>query len=178
MSAHDVRNFQELEGMQSISIRMKPAGSIFLGLFAIILAASCGSSQSTPTTEPALTAENTIAITIPTDTPDPCTGWTCEVAGNVYVHSADPGNEEAGISLTLIHHSNCSPTRGQVQTVSNSDGSFRFPEIFFHDTDRVQIMVEQEGFTDWMWDSAGQYCYYCACFDEPIQAVLQSESAP
>jgi hypothetical protein len=115
---------------------------------------------------------------LPTPTPDPCSGWWCTVKGVVTTGEGGSGNRLAGATVTLSQHSNCSPTRGDSQTVSGSDGSFEFGQLFFHDTDLVWIEVEAEGFEPARWDSKGQYCYYCACFSEAIEVALQVRPSP
>ena len=131
-------------------------------------------TQPTPTQEqPAILDPANIAETS-TPTPDPCTGWTCEVSGVVYNLSADPGNEVEGINLTLVHSSNCSPTRGEYEAQTLADGAFTFNPIFFHDTDRVQIQLNSADATEIVWDSVGEYCYYCVCFNDQIEIVLST----
>jgi hypothetical protein len=114
------------------------------------------------------------APTTATPTIDPCTGWWCTVTGIVYTDVAEQGNELEGASVTLHQTSYCSPTRGQHQTTSNSDGRFEFGEVFFHDTDRIRIQVTYEGYEPALWDSRGLYCLYCGCFGLPVQAVLRA----
>jgi hypothetical protein len=151
---------------------------IIAAMLGLLLSNACHPRQITPTMNIETTQPSSPSAAADTPTPNPCTGWTCEVEGVVYAQSPNPGNELGGISLTLIHNSNCSPTQGQYQGISNPDGSYSFPEDFFHDTDRVRILVDQEGYNAWDWDSAGQYCYYCTCFNQPIQAILQVEDTP
>lgn len=110
----------------------------------------------------------------PTETPDPCTGWWCAVRGVVYADAIQSGNALAGASVTLGQFSYCSPTSGQHQTITGHDGTFEFGEVFFHDTDRIWIEVEAEGYEAARWDSVDLYCLYCGCFGSPIEFVLRT----
>jgi hypothetical protein len=136
-------------------------------ILATSLLVGCTILATTPTPVPT-------NIPSPTDTPDPCTGWWCTVSGVVYVDAVDPGNELEGASVELNHSSYCSPTEGQYQTTTGPDGTFEFSDVFFHDTDRVWIQVDSEGYGSARWDSVGVYCYYCSCFTSPIEIVLRS----
>lgn len=135
-----------------------------LGFLVILLSlAACAAPQPTPT-----------PTTAPTPTPDPCTGWSCAVAGTVYAGTAQPGNELAGATVTLRHTSYCSPTRGEHQVKTGPDGRFAFDGIFLHDTDRIRIQVESEGYQPAAWDSRDRYCFYCNCFADPLEIVLSA----
>ena len=109
-----------------------------------------------------------------TPTPDSCTGWWCPVTGVVYADTAEPGNELEGASVKLGQFSYCSPTKGQYQTTTGLDGTFEFGEVFFHDTDRVWIEVEPEGYEPTRWDSKGLYCLFCSCFRSPLEIVVHT----
>jgi hypothetical protein len=125
--------------------------------------------------ETAVTPTNVVTPTptvTPTSTPDPCTGWWCTVTGVVYAETAGTGNELAGATVTLYQTSYCSPTSGQHQTTTGSEGRYEMGEIFFHDTDRIRIQVESEGYETVQWDSVDFYCFYCGCFGSPIEIVL------
>jgi hypothetical protein len=111
-------------------------------------------------------------ITAPTFTPNPCTGWRCPVTGVVYAGTIHFSNELEGVTVTLDQTSFCSPTRGQHQTTTDSDGRFEFGDVFFHDTDRIQIQVESEGYESAQWDSKGSNCLFCSCFGSPLEIVL------
>jgi len=110
----------------------------------------------------------------PTDTPDPCTGWWCAVTGIVYADTLQSGNELEGASVKLGQFSYCSPTSGQHQTTTGPAGTFEFGEVFFHDTDRIWIEVEAEGYESARWDSVDLYCLYCGCFGSPIEFELRT----
>jgi hypothetical protein len=109
----------------------------------------------------------------PTPTPDPCTGWWCVVSGAVYGATLDPGHELAGASVQLGQFSYCSPTRGESQLLTGSDGTFE-ARLFLHDTDRVWIQVESEGYASARWDATGFDCLYCSCFTSPIEILLHA----
>ena len=109
-----------------------------------------------------------------TNTPDPCTGWWCTVRGVVYDDAVEPGNELSGASVELGQFSYCSPTGGGHQTTTGPDGTFEFSQVFFHDTDRIWIQVDSEGYASTRWDSTDFYCLYCNCFGSPIEIVLHT----
>jgi hypothetical protein len=113
---------------------------------------------------------------VSTATVDPCTGWSCTIDGTVYVDTAQPGNELDGVNAKMNHFSYCSPTRGEYHTTTASGGTFQFDGVFFHDTDRLWIEIEFEGYELARWDSVDLYCLYCSCFSTPIEIVLRTES--
>ena len=135
------------------------------------------SQEPTETPKPKATHTPTPASAPPlthTPTVDPCTGWPCVVRGIVYVDRVESGNALEGASVTLRQSSYCSPTRGEYQIATGPDGRFEFGQVFFHDTDRIWIQVEAEGYESTRWDSAGFYCLYCSCFGSPIEFVLRT----
>jgi hypothetical protein len=157
------------------------------------LLAACSTSQAPSAPQPKLTPtpqDTTTSAGSPTPTfadtakpepspsvtatPDPCTGWWCTVAGAVYANTAAVGNELDGATVTLHHFSYCSPTSGERQMTTGNDGVFEFGEVFLHDTDRIRIEVESEGYEPTLWDSKGVYCFYCSCFQSPIEFVLNA----
>lgn len=138
-------------------------------LLVVLFLTACATPEAAPTPTSIPTPTPTTA---PTSTPDPCTGWKCAVTGVVYAGRAQPGNELAGATITLHHTSYCSPTRGEHQAETGPDGSFEFGDVFLHDTDRIRITVESEGYESAGWDSVDRYCFYCNCFGDPIEIVL------
>jgi hypothetical protein len=157
------------------------------------LLAACSTSQAPPTPAPEITPtprDTTPSTSTPTPTlattpktepspsvtatPDPCTGWWCTITGAVYANAATAGNELEGATVTLHHFSYCSPTSGERQMTTGSDGVFEFGEVFLHDTDRIRIQVESEGYEPALWDSLDVYCLYCGCFQSPIEFVLNA----
>jgi len=140
-----------------------------------LLLAGCVIQDASPTTAIIVTMTPTSA---PTFTPDPCTGWWCTATGVVYDETANLGDELEGVTVTLFQTSNCSPTSGQHQTTTSIDGKFEFGEIFFHDTDRIQIQVRYEGDDSVQWDSTDFYCLYCSCFGSPLEIVLHATPSP
>ena len=109
----------------------------------------------------------------PSPTPDPCTGWWCTATGIVYGGTVEPGNELEGAIIKLNQSSYCSPTSGQQETVSESDGKFEFGELFFHDTDGIRIEVAYEGYEMTQWDTKPLGCLHCDCFVLPLEILLQ-----
>jgi hypothetical protein len=87
-------------------------------------------------------------------------------------------NEGDGATVTLSQTSYCSRTRGERTVSVAPDGSFEFPDVFFHDTDRIQIAARSESGGVGKWDSAGQYCLYCVCFASPVEIILESTPGP
>lgn len=149
-------------------------GSIVVLLFLT----GCAILEATPTPTSIATLTPTTA---PTFTPDPCTGWWCTVTGVVYAETTHFGNELEGVTVTLRQTSFCSPTSGQHQTTTGPDGRFEFSDVFFHDTDRIRIQVESEGYESAQWDSRDStdfYCLYCICFGSPLEIVLHAAPGP
>ncbi len=129
----------------------------------------CSTSTQTPSPTPSPTPDPPT----PSPTPDPCTGWWCMATGIVYEGKVEPGSELEGAIITLNQSSYCSPTSGQQETVSGSDGKFEFGEIFFHDTDGIRIEVAYEGYEMTQWDTKPSGCLYCDCFVMPFEILLQ-----
>jgi hypothetical protein len=157
----------------------------------ILLLPGCGGGAPPPTAYPTYTAYPThtpyptyTAVMVPTatseatSTPDPCTGWRCTVKGVVYSETADSGDELQGAIVTLHQTSYCSPTRGQHRVTAGPDGRFEFSDVFFHDTDRIRIQVESEGYESAQWDSGDFNCLYCSCFGSPLEIVLHATPGP
>jgi hypothetical protein len=155
--------------------RRRLAQGILEFIIVLLLLAGCVNLDASPKPTSIATLKPTDASTF---TPDPCTGWWCTVTGVVYDDTADLGNELEGVTVTLVQNSNCSPTRGQHQTTTDIDGRFEFNDIFFHDTDRIQIQASYEGENSMLWDSADFYCYYCSCFGSPLEIVLRETPSP
>jgi hypothetical protein len=98
-----------------------------------------------------------------------CTGWTCQVHGTVYSNSSDHGKELSGAEIILSHTSYCSPTRGQLEGMSNSEGTFSF-EVFLHDTDLLTVEITAADHQSQTLTINGMDCLNCACF--PLDIVL------
>ncbi len=140
---------------------------LFLTGCAILEAVPAPTSTTTLTSDPA-----------PTFTPDPCTGWWCTVTGVVVAETTQSGHELEGVTVTLRQTSYCSPTRGEHQATTDPDGRFEFSDVFFHDTDRIRIEAESEGYGSAQWDSTDFYCLYCNCFGSPLEMVLHTAPDP
>ena len=105
------------------------------------------------------------------DTPDPCTGWDCEINGVVYLGSADPGNELEGVLVKLSQYSWCSKTAGEQETQSGPNGIFAF-EVYIHDTDSIIVQIDFEGYQTEKVKLGGFDCLYCSC--PLIEIVLEA----
>ncbi len=165
---------------------MNKRNLMFLTVFlaGILLLGGCRSSPEvtpTPSLEPAptvahspTTAPPTVTHTPttapPTFTPDFCIGWNCTITGVVYAGAASPGSELAGVLVELNQYSNCSPTRGEQDTITDEGGNFAF-EVFLHDTDGFNFRVELEGYEPAKTSFGGFDCVFCAC--QPVEIVLQ-----
>jgi hypothetical protein len=114
----------------------------------------------------------TPAAAVATHTPDPCTGWECELSGVVYYEEALPGQEAERIDVTLEQVSHCSPTRGEQQTVTSKQGEFTF-QVFLHDTDSFWFEINLEGYQPVRASLGGFDCLYCAC--QPLEIILLPE---
>jgi hypothetical protein len=51
-----------------------------------------------------------------------------------------------GATVTCRHSSYTSPSQCNTSTVTEKDGTYKFAEFFFHDTDRVQLEVRADGY--------------------------------
>ena len=149
--------------------------SVLGSLVVLLSLVGCAVPEPMPTSTSVATPTPTA---VPTFTPDPCTGWSCTVAGVVYAETVHSGNELEGATVTLNQSSYCSRTRGQQQVKTGRDGRFEFGDVFLHDTDRIQIKVESEGHETGQWDSVDRYCLFCNCFREPIEIVLRIVPGP
>ena len=100
----------------------------------------------TPTEPTVIQTTMTPTPTKPTATPTSCTGWQSNIAGVVYAEVASAGNELEGVPVTLHQMSFCSPTAGEYQTITGVDGTFQFDDIYIHDTDTINILIDHEGY--------------------------------
>lgn len=108
------------------------------------LPASTGTPvKTTPTDDTSLDEKTSLPMTA---TPTVCTGWRTGVSGTVYGGEARSGNELAGVGVTLTQISSCSTTAGEYQTVTDPDGSFRFGNLYIHDMDAIDILIEHDGY--------------------------------
>jgi hypothetical protein len=70
-------------------------------------------------------------------------GW-----GKIYgeVTDAATGLPIVGATVTCSHYSYTSPATCNASTLTDQDGIFTFLNIFFHDTDRIQLEVRMQGY--------------------------------
>ncbi len=94
-----------------------------------------------------------------TPTPTVCTGWRAGVSGTVYGEEARSGNELDDVHVTLTQYSSCSTTAGEYQTVTDSDGSFRFGNLYIHDMDAIDILINHDGYKTFEQKWAGLELY-------------------
>ena len=148
----------------------------------IMLICLCGCAPSdpieaSPTPEPVLpptwapnSIETPVVLLDPTqEFLQRCTGWTCSLEGVVYANEATPGNELAGVIVLLQQVSWCSPTSGEHETVTDSDGRFGF-EVYLHDTDTFWIEIAVDGYQP-LRQAMGRFdCLFCAC--DPMEILL------
>jgi hypothetical protein len=125
----------------------------------LILFVSCGPAPSGPA--PAFPLTNTTLTAamgstleaLPSNTPPAGVtfvpragdlGW-----GAVYGRIADgtSGLPLDGATVRCEHSSYTSPSLCSGVTTTNADGNYIFTPVFFHDTDRITLIVEAPGFT-------------------------------
>jgi hypothetical protein len=70
-------------------------------------------------------------------------GWG-DISG--LVTDAASGAPIAGATVTCEHFSFTSPARCNGSTLTDAQGKFLFRDIFFHDTDRIFLSVEAQGY--------------------------------
>ena len=107
-----------------------------------------------------------------TITPTLCSGWQCTLEGVVYPGSATPGKEMSGIQVSLKQVSNCSPTAGDQQALTDENGRFSF-DVYLHDTDSFVFEVSEASYQLARQKIGGFDCLYCSC--SPIEIILQPE---
>jgi hypothetical protein len=118
---------------------------LFLLALAFLALLSCRLPLTpTPTSTHALAATPTLGTVVPTQTfivGD--LGW-----GPIYgkVTDAATGKPIAGATVTCSHSSYTSPATCNTSTVTEADGSYKFPDAFFHDTDRLRLEVRVQGY--------------------------------
>lgn len=173
----------ELEGRHEMNQRKLTFHLLLLAALIPLLGGCRPSPEATPTPPPETaptvthmptTSQPTVAYTPttspPTFTPDFCIGWNCTITGVVYAGAASPGSELAGVLVELFQYSNCSPTRGEQETITDEGGNFTF-EVFLHDTDGFNFKVELEGYELAKTSFGGFDCLFCAC--QPVEIVVQ-----
>jgi len=118
----------------------------------------------------------TVMPSPPPGSPSACLGWDCTLQGVVYAGEAVPGNEVEGVKVSLSHHSNCSPTEGEHEAVTDSDGVFTF-DVYVHDTDFFKFGIEEYGYAPWELSFGGFDCLYCSCNNMEIVLERQEDGA-
>jgi hypothetical protein len=136
----------------------------------ILFLSGCVPSTPTAITPDLVTPPPATWTPGPSITPTACTGWNCTLEGVIYADEASPGNELAGVNVHLKQTSWCSPTKGEYETMTEEDGTFRF-EVYLHDTDSFLIELAVGGYQPASELIGGFDCLYCAC--PPIEIILQ-----
>lgn len=95
-----------------------------------------------------------------------CTGWKCATSGLV----VEGGEPVAGVRVTMLQTSYCSPTGGEQKTESDEQGYFAF-DTYVHDTDLLTLEFVKKGYEDVTVEVRGMDCLYCSCF--PIEVTLE-----
>lgn len=106
----------------------------------------------------------------PVKTPTACSGWNCSLEGVIYANTASLSNELTGVKVHLQQISWCSPTKGEYETITGTDGKFRF-KVYLHDTDTFWIELAVEGYQPVRQAIGGFDCLNCAC--HPSEIILQ-----
>lgn len=118
----------------------------------------------------------TVSPSLQPSPPSYCMGWDCTLRGVVYVGEAAPGNELGGVKVSLSHHSNCSPTQGEHESITDSDGVFEF-DVYIHDTDFFKFEIQEEGYKPVNLSFGGFDCLFCSCRNMEILLELQEDAA-
>jgi len=134
---------------------------IFATFLSIAITASCNLPrlQITPTPSPTFspTINNPITPKIvlsetPSETPSPIATNTFIVGdlgwGTIHgkVKDSTTGAPIVGATVICRHSSYTSTSLCNTSVFTTSDGIYTFPEFFFHDTDRVQLEVQAQGY--------------------------------
>jgi hypothetical protein len=121
---------------------------LFVTLLCVAMIASCSlpglsatpDIKNTATAQPT-TASPTVIITNTGIVGD--LGWGV-IHGKVT--DAGTGAPIVGAKVTCWHYSYTSPARCNTSILTNQDGEFVFTDIYFHDTDHIQVKVEARGY--------------------------------
>ena len=102
-------------------------------------------SPTPPTPEPIFTLffTPTLSTVIPTNTIIGNLGW-----GSIYgkVTDARTGFPIVGATVICRHYSYTSPATCNTSTITEADGTYTFPNIFFHDTDHIWLEVKAQSY--------------------------------
>jgi hypothetical protein len=131
---------------------------LFTMLLSFAIVSSCNLPGFFSTTTPSLTLMPNIkntAIVQPTisETPSPIVTNTFIVGdlgwGTIHgkVKDATTGAPIVGARVTCRHTSYTSTALCNASVITAEDGTYTFPENFFHDSDRVQLEVESQGYS-------------------------------
>ena len=115
-------------------------------LMSSMLACNCLLPSTPPSTpEPIFTVlfTPTLSTAIPTNTIIGNLGWG-EIHGKVT--NVTTGLPIVGATVTCQHYSYTSPATCNTSTVTEADGTYIFPDIYFHDTDHVWLEVKAQGY--------------------------------
>jgi len=122
---------------------------LLVALLSLAIPVSCNlpGLQVTPTDAPIIKNTTTTGARL-TETPSP-TVTTTYIPGDLgwgtihgRVTDAVTGAPIVGAKVTCWHYSYTSPARCNTNTLTEEDGEFVFTDIYFHDTDHIQIKVE------------------------------------
>lgn len=108
-----------------------------------------------------------------TTSPTFCTGWDCQINGVVYSGSEEEGNQLGGVTISLRHISNCSPSPEEQQIMTDDKGEFTF-KVYIHDTDSFVITTEIDDYESEAIKFGGFDCLYCHCRE--IAVILKSNT--
>jgi hypothetical protein len=135
--------------------------SLFVTLLSFVIVSSCSlpglngtpTATSSPTFTPSIKNTVTVAATIsetPSFTPMVTNtfivgdlGW-----GSIYgkVTDARTGAPIVGAAVTCWHYSYTSTALCNTSLLTDEEGKFIFTDIYFHDTDYIQLQVESTGY--------------------------------
>lgn len=130
---------------------------------ALAVACQLADLYGTPTPSPTFTATETASVTPSmtdtvtpqvtiSETPFPIVTNTFIVGdlgwGAIYGRIIDSisGVPIVGATVTCWHSSYTSPSLCNTSTFTKEDGTYTFPDNFFHDTDRVRLEVKAQGY--------------------------------
>jgi hypothetical protein len=127
---------------------------LFVTLLSLAIVASCNLPGLNGTSLPSIKNTATVGVTI-SETPPPTfiagdLGW-----GSIHgkVTDAVTGAPIFGAKVICWHYSYTSPARCNTTIFTEKDGTFVFTDIYFHDTDHIQVKVEYAGYVPQTFDA-------------------------